>query len=310
MDVLSIQKSYRKIIARFIINERALTQPTVTGSREITIVSTRRYQVGDKIALLNQATMDVEFHLINDILDSRTLQTSHDISDIYPVTSNESTTSVVRKAIGDGSGTDAFIQAIYLGDPPVISHYPAITIDMKSRSSEWMTLESTKEKYNIDISIYVLASEYENQYELMMHYTNAIETALFRSFYPLVDPYTSSTLTNDITPEDVLFSVDDTADGYFCRGQWIWFESIDYLRHNKIHDALGSGVYQTVFPISQDFSVGDTVIRPTRHIFNTLPESTQFGVVNKESMLRVSRISLLCEEEVKRHTPFIDSLTF
>ena len=310
MDALAIQKAYRKIIARYLINERALTQPTVAGDREIIVTSTRRFQVGDKIALLDQSTMDVEFHLINAILDARTLQTTHDISDVYPVTGSESTTSVVRKAIGDGEGTDTFIQAIYLGDPPVISHYPAITIDMKSRSSEWMTLESTKEKYNIDISIYVLASEYENQYELMMHYTNAIETALFRSFYPLVDPYTSSTLTNIVVPSDILFSVADTKDGYFCPGQWIWFESLDYLRSNRIYNTLGSGVYQTVFPIGQDFDVGDIVIRPTRHIFNTLPESTQFGTVNKETMLKCARISLVAEEEVRRYVPFLDSLTF
>jgi len=310
MDALSILKAYRKIIGRFIINNRELISPTVTGSRTIEVESTRRFQLGDKIALLNQSTWDVEFHLIADIPDSITITTTHDISAVYPVTGDSSTTSVVRKAIGDGMGTDAFIQAIYLGDPTVISHYPAITIDMKNRSSEWMTLESTKESYNIDISIYIEASQYEAQFELMHAYVHAIETALFRSFYPLVDPYNSSDLTQTVVENDTIFRIENETDGFLCGGSWIWFESLDYLAYNRIKQYQGNGVYETLFPIGQLFDVGDVVIRPARHIFNTLAHQTQYGTVMKETMLKAAVISLRADEEVWRYTPFLDPLTF
>lgn len=310
MDALSILKAYRKIIARFIINERALTAPTIAGDRTITITSTRRYQIGEKIALLNQATYDVEFHIIHDITDQRTLITTHDISDVYPVTGSESTTSIVRKAIGDGLGSDAFIQSIHLGDPAVISHYPAITIDIKNRSSEWMTLESTKETYNIDIAIYVEASQYENQYELMHSYVNQIESALFRSFYPLVDPYNLSTLVQPTVENDTIFRIANETDGFLCSSSWIWFESLDHLTYNRIKGYMGNGIYETFFPIGRQFEVGDSVIRPNRHIFNTLAHQTQYGTVMKETMLKAAILSLRCDEEVHRITLFVDSLTF
>lgn len=305
MNALSILKSYRKIIGRFIINERELTAPTTPGSRTITVTSTRRYLAGEKIALLNTETYDVEFHVIAAIPDSRTLITSHDISDTYPATK-----SIVQKSIGDGLGTDTFIQSIHLGDPAAISHYPAITIDVKNRNSEWMTLESTKETYNIDISIYVEASQYENQFELMHTYTDAIERALFRSFYPLVDPYNSSPLVENVVENDTVFRIENQTDGYLCQGSWIWFESIDSLAYNRLRSSQGNGVYETLFPIGREFSIGDTVIRPNRHIFNTLAHQTQWGTVMKETMLKAAVISVKAEEEVWRHTPFIDPLTF
>ena len=259
---------------------------------------------------MNQSTYDVEFHLIADITDHTTIVTSHDISDVYPVTGDSSTTSVVRKSIGDGSGTDAFIQAIYLGDPTVISHYPAITIDMKNRSSEWMTLESTKETYNIDISIYVEASQYENQFTLMHSMVDSIEDALFRSFYPLVDPYNSSDLTQSVIHNDTIFQIENTTDNFLCGGSWIWFESLDHLRNNRIQGYQGNGVYETVFPIGQEFDIGDAVIRPARHIFNTLAHQTQYGTVMKETVLKAAVVSIKCDEECWRHTPYLDSLTF
>jgi len=305
MDALSILKSYRKIIGRFIINERELTANTVTGSRTISVTSTRRYQVGEKIALLNTSNWDVEFHIIESIDDARTITTAHDISDVYPAS-----TSVIRKALGDGLGTDTFIQAIYLGDPAVISHYPAITIDLKSRSSEWLTIESTKETFEIDISIYVEASQYENQFELMHTYADAIEDALFRSFYPLVDPYSSSELALPITAGDTVFRIENETDGLLCRGSWIWFESLDFLQYNRLKSYQGNGIYETVFPINQDFDAGDLVIRPKRHIFNTLAHQTQYGTVMKETMLKAAVVSIRAEEEVWRHTPFLDPLTF
>ncbi len=133
---------------------------------------------------------------------------------------------------------------------------------------------------------------------------------MFRSFYPLVEPYNTAQLTQDIAPDDVLFAVDNTTDGYLCPGNWGWLISLDNLRWNRVSNYLGSGVYETYRQIGQDFSEGDTVIKPTRHIFNTLPKSTQFGTVIKETMLKAAVISVVAEEEVWRHTPFVDSLTF
>lgn len=309
MDSLAIQKAYRKIIARYIVNERELTSEASQGSTSISITSTRRFNVGDKIALIDQRTMDAEVLLISDIPDQRTLTFSTGLLGTYPVTGNSDTTSVVRKIIGAETGTEAFIQSIYLGDPTVISHYPAITIDMKTRSSEWMTIESTKETYNIDITIYITAADYGSQYEMMHSYVNAIEQALFRSFYPLVDPYFGGTLAEDVSYDDYLIKVTDP-DTFTCHGDWLWLESLDYLKFNRINRYLGNGVYELLRKVGQEFSAGDSVISPKRHIFNTLPESTRFGTVMKETMLKAAIIGVTAQEEVWRHSPFVDPLTY
>ena len=312
MDSLAIQKAYRKIIARFIVGERELTVDASTGDTQITIKSTRRFCPGEKVAIIDQATYEAEVMVIDAVIDQRTLQFTTELIGDYEVTGNASTTAIIRKLIGAENGTEAFIQSIYLGDPEVISHYPAITIDMKSRNSEWLTIESTKETYNIDISVYVKAGDYGSQYELMHSYVNAIEQALFRSFYPLVDPYVTSTLTEDVDRNDILIRIDDS-NTFECQGGWLWFENVDFLRWNQVRRYLGEGVYELIREVGQEFSAGDTVIAPRRHIFNTLPESTEFGTVNKgggDGMIKAARIKVIAQEEVWRRVPYIDSLTF
>ena len=63
-----------------------------------------------------------------------------------------------------------------------------------------------------------------------------------------------------------------------------------------------------MLPVGAEFAVGDSVIRPHRHIYNTLPHSTAYGTVNKETTLKAAVISYKAQEEVRRFTPFIDPL--
>jgi len=308
MDALAIQKAYRKVISRYIVNERELTSAASIGDTNISITSSRRFVLGDKVAVIDQATGDAEIVVICAIPDKQTITVETELIGGYPVTGNASTTSIIRKLLGYESGIEAFIQSIYLGDPEVISHYPAITIDLKSRDSEWITLESTKESYTIDISVYVEAADYEAQYELMHRYANAIEQALFRSFYPLVDPYTAGVLAEDVAPDDIIISITED-DKFVCTGNWIWLESVDYLRYNRLSKYLGNGVYELTHPPGRPFSAGDAVITPSRHIYNTLPASTRFGTVNKGTMLKAAVIKVVASEEVWRHQPFVDPLT-
>ena len=304
MDSLAIQKTYRKIIARYIVNEREITADLNIGDTSVPISTARRFSAGDKIAITNETTGQYEIAQIDVVADTRTLNLTTSL-----INSWSASDSIVRKLLGASSGTEAFINGIYLGDPPVISHYPAITIDMKSRSSEWMTLESTKETYNIDITVYILASHYADQYELMHTYVDYIEQAFFRSFFPLVEPFFTAILANDISPEDTIFRVEE--DTFTCAtGGWIWFESLDYLRQNRVTRNLGNNVYETLRPIGASFTAGDTVVSPRRFIFNQLPERTQFGIANKGTMLKAGQISVMCQEEVLRGIPFRDPLTF
>lgn len=301
MDALSIQKAYRKIIARYIVNERNVTSALSAGDTIIPVESARRFANDEKVVVINPDTSKGEIVVVNSIPDRHTLVAASGLLASY------SSDAVVRKLLGYESGIEQYIQGIYLGDPAVISHFPAITINAKSRSSEWMTLESTREKYQIDITIYVTAADYGAQYEMMHVYVDNIERALYRSLYPLVEPYFEYPLLNDVNKEDYIFQIDGPD---FVCGAMLFFESLDHLIPNRIAQNLGNGVYRTMIPISQDFEAGDKVIWPRRHIFNAIPHGTQYGTVNKGTMLKAAVISVTCEEEVRRFAPYIDPLTF
>lgn len=307
--MLDIQKAIKKIIEKFIVNKIPLSEAASVGSTTVKVLSTRRFCVGEGVVVYNKPSATVqaqgEVHTITDIVDRNTITIDSALVDSYTLSN-----SFVEKLIGFETGNQQFLDGVYIGDPAVIPRYPAITIDAKSRSSEWLTLESTSEKYDIDITVYVQAADFEAQYEMMHAYVKAIESSLFRSFYPLVEPYDVTTLATDVGPDDTVIQVSD-GDFLTCPVlSWIWIESVDFLRPNRVKRILSSNVFELQFPTGQEFSAGDTIIRPHRHIYNTLPHSTQYGTVNKDTMLKAAVISYKAQEEVRRYVPFIDPMTF
>lgn len=306
--MLDIQKSIKKIIERFIVNKVALTSAVSAGSTTVSIASTRRFCVGEGIVVYNKPAAHLqaegEVHTVSNVINTNTIELDSPLVASYPLAN-----SYVEKLIGFETGNQQFLDGVYIGDPAVIPRYPAITIDAKSRTSEWITLESTSEQYDIDITVYVQAADFESQYELMHAYVKAIESSLFRSFYPLVEPWDTTTLAQDLGESDTVIEV---SDGSFLTCpllSWIWLESVDFLRPNRIKRILSSNTFELQFPVGREFSEGDTIIRPHRHIYNTLPHSTQYGTVNKDTMLKAAVISYKAQEEVRRYVPYIDSLT-
>lgn len=306
--MLALQRAIKKIIDRYIVNMTPLTSAVSRGDTTIPIVSSRRYCTGDHVVVYHKPNANTqasgEVHAVVSTPDLHTIVLDEGLVDDYPLAN-----SFVEKIIGFETGNEQFLEASYIGAPEVIPRFPAITIDAKSRSSEWLTLESTQEKYEIDISVFVQAADYESQYEMMMAYVTAIETSLFRSFYPLVEPYDSTTLAEDVLSTDTIIRITDET-LLTCMGGWIWLESHDFLRENRITEYLGNGIYQLLLPAGRSFEAGDKVIRPRRHFFNTLPHSTRYGTVNKGSSLKAAVISYSATEEVRRFVPFIDPLTF
>jgi len=305
--MLYIQKAIKKVIERFIVNMTPLTSSVSVGATTIPVKSSRRYEPFNTVVIYNKPSADIqaegEVHKIIDIPDRNSIVIDEPLVSSYSLSN-----SFVEKMIGYESGNEKFLEAVYIGDPAVIPMYPAITVDAKSRSSEWMTLESTSETFDIDITVYVEEVDYETQYELMHAYVKSIENSLFRSFYPLVEPFDITTLTEAVKVGDTQIKVADGAT-MPCEG-WIWLESYDFLRNNKIIDNLGNNTFQLLFAVSESFDVGDSVIRPRRHIYNPLPASTQYGVVNKGTLLKAAVISYKAQEEVRRYVPYIDPLTF
>lgn len=312
--MLEIQKSIKKIIEKFIAKMIPLTADVSAGSNTVSVQSTRRYIPGDELVIRDRNSSEGEFCKILSIPNHTTMVFCDNLTQSY-----DAENAIIQKIIGYQSGTYDkdnnpevdFLKGIYIGDPDPIPMYPAIVIDAKSRSSEWLTLESTKEKYEIDITVYIDgSSHYEVQYELMQYYVQTIERALFRSLYPLVRPYSTTSFAEPVVAGDEVVKVEDE-DFFVCGMGWVFFESVDWLIPNRFEEHLGNGVMRLVRPIEKDFAVGDIVIRPQRHIFNSLPRSTRYGTINKGGgMLKASVISVEFHEEVRRFNTYIDPLTF
>lgn len=306
--MFEILRAIKNIIERYIVNKTPLRSSVSSGSSSISVQSTRRFCTGDVIVIYHKESDDAqtegEVHTVTEVPDRYTLTIDTPLVSNYTVTN-----SFVEKMIGFSDGTETFLDAVYIGDPEVIPRYPAITVNARTRSEDWLTLESTKRDFDIDITVYVLAADYESQYELMCLYAQSIENALFRSLYPLVEPYDYTILTQDVLPSDTIIQVEDVAFAE-CGGGFIFLESYDFLKSNQIYENLGGGTIRLSLPAGASFSAGDKLIRPKRHIYNSIPASTSYGNSFKSTMLKSAVISYKCSEEVLRHQPYIDPLTF
>ncbi len=307
--MLDIQRSIKKIIERFVLGKISLTSAVVAGSTTIPVTSARRFQCGDNIVIYDDTgsakNIISEWKIITDIPDNNSIVVNEGLEQGY-----SGTVGTIQQLIGFETGVQATLESVYLGGPSVIQRFPAITIQAKSRSSEWLTLESTSETFEIDITVYVTAADYQSQYELMHHFVSKIEQSLFRTFYPLVEPFDETTLAEDVAASDSIIKLVDE-DMLQCKLGWFWFENFDFLRANRARNYLGNGVYDLVMPVGRVFSAGDKVILPHRHIYNTLPSRTDYGAVNtSDGMLQAAVISWTATEEVRRGVPFRDPLTF
>lgn len=304
--MLQLQEAIKKVIERFIVNITPIDAAIPKGVNSIPLTSSRRYQAGDEVAIYSQAILDAtgegEIKTIDCVPDANTIELCESTIDAYPAN-----TSFVQKIV-DGR----FMEGIYLGDPAKISHYPAITINAREKTNEWLTLESTSATYSIDISIFTEAADYESSYRMMHTYAKKIEQALFRSLFPLVEPFGVGTLAAAVDASDTVIQITDLQD-IIGVGGYIWLESWDHLRANRVKNILNvdTGVIELIFPAGRDFAAGDSVIRPHRHFYDAFPRGIQYGTINQESaVFKAAVISYMAREETKRGVPFIDPLTF
>ncbi len=304
--MLQLLEAIKRIIERYIVNITPIDVAVSAGATVIPVASSRRYNAGEQVVIYNQsvlnATGEGEVRDIRCVPDANSIELCEAVIDSY--TAND---SFVQKLIGD-----RFVESIYIGDPRKISHYPAITINARNKENEWLTLSSTTSAFNVDITIFTLAADYESSYRLMHIYAQKIEDALFRSLFPLADPFQVTTLASDVAATDTVIQVADPQAILGVSG-YLWLESWDFLRSNRVKEILDidNGVWELVFPVGRAFSAGDSIIRPSRHFYDAFPRGIEYGTINAEStVFKAAKISYMAREEVKRGNPFVDPLTF
>ncbi len=291
--MINLLEAIKTTIERFIVGRIAITTNLLTGDTQITVTSTRRFKLNDRLAILNKPQPDqpttAEIKQITCIPDNRTIIIDEPLSRDYPLI-----TSAIEK-----THYGSFLDGIYLGNPQSLPNYPAITIELESKQNEPLTLENTTETYNVLITVYSLASDFESQYKTMLHYASEIEHSLFRTMHPLVQPYRALTLAENVEPTDSLIRI--TEDCHLPRNTILFLESVDNTRQVRVKDNLGNNIVQLTEPTGNSFAVNDSVIQPGRWFYVTYCEQINVGTINStDGVLKMAQLRYICKEERRR----------
>ena len=292
MALEEILDSVRRIIHKWVDTSSRIQTNVTRGDTVICVRSSRRFSAGDQVMLKNNTVY--ETGLVVDSIDSDTTLTF--ISPILNDWTVSQNTQLV-KAIDEN-----FVQGIYIGDPDVIPRFPAITVNGISRSSEWFTLESTKEHYELEINVYVQDSTHESGYRFLLHLVDTIQYGLKRNVFPLVNDYDIIGITENITRGEVVIKLSEAndvnnykriilEDEYNNQEDWI-------IRVYDADPSDGSVYVRLKDPVCYDFSISDTsVIVPKRFIYNSWPVNINYGKIHKGTLLKAATISWFADEE-------------
>ena len=298
--ILPLLEGLRRIIARWVITESPLTANAAIGASTITVRNTIRFQAGDEILIKNNLDdPDIENGLtVKRVIDETHIELNRPLSFAWTVAAG---CSVMKTFHGN------YVRAIYLGEPDTIPQYPAITVNGTSKNSEWYTTRATKERYNVEIGVFVEDATQEEGYKFLLEITAIIEQGLKRNIYPLVDSYETFQLTQDIAPGDVYIKVDDTSK--FVCGNITLIEDEYKMHENHVKEVVDGTTLRMETPIHVPYLAANTqLIKPDRFIHNSWPSDTNEGKIHKGTLLKCAVISYFAEEiELQFNQPWSDT---
>lgn len=283
----------RRIIMRWVVTRTVLIADAKAGDTSISVKSTLRFRVGDQFLITNTAEDMENLLYVKAIADRHTITladangNSRGLKWDWPLSKG----ATIFKTMDD-----LLIKAVFFGEPDVITDLPAITVAPQSRSSEVMTFRATKEKFTVEIGIFVSGSTQEEGDRFLQHIADTIQYGLKRNFYPLLNDYKTTTLTADISKGDQHIKVADAS--IFATGSnEIIIEdeyNIQVVGISAVCDAHTLRLYQVA---DFDFDSADTiVIKPNRLPFNSWPSDITFGKIKKGTLLKAATISYFVEE--------------
>lgn len=294
MALVEVLDGIRRIIHKWVHTVSPLASNLQAGDTQIYVQNTRRFEPGNQIMLKNSEVY--ETGLVIASVDSE----NHILNLVSPVLNNWDVgpNTVVIKTLNE-----QFVQGIYVGDPDVIMKYPAITVMGNSRSSEWMTLEGTKERYEIEVGIYVQASAHEKGYRYLLNMADTVQKGLKRNIMPLIDDYDIISLSENASKGDINIKVTEREKLENNYGRLV-LEDTENNQETWVQN-LFNGDSETVnlrHPLVHDFSKGTSIIIPHRHVYNSWPATIDYGKVHKGELLKAATISWFAEEEEMQWT--------
>lgn len=288
MSMEEVLDSLRRIITRWTVTETLLLSDTNIGDTILTVDNTKRFIAGDEIMIKNSTKGELGL-IVSSIIDETHLSVTTPVKFQWYTSELAS----IRKTFYKNS-----IQSVYLGDPENIPKFPAVTINANSLDLEPFTLDSWKQTYNIDITVYVQSSNQEDTYRFLMKTTESIRQGLRDNFFPLVGPYNSTYITQNIVSGDTFIKVTDSS--IFSNGVRVLIEDIYKSEEHTIKSIPDSTTIETFIPICHNFDITNNLIaiQPSRFFYSSYPTNTQFGTIFKGTLLKASKITWQAYEEV------------
>lgn len=282
----AVADSVRRTVMRWANTRVNLIADANAGATSISVFSTRRFVEGDQIVIHND-NEDMENMLeIASISGRNTINLTTPLKWSWPLSAG----GHVMKTFDN-----QYIKAVYFGEPDVITDLPAVTVNVTTSASEFLTIRATKERYNIEIGVFVAASSQEEGDRFLRKTANAIQFGLKRNFYPLLNNYQTTTLTADIVASDFHIKVADTS--IFTPGQMIMIEDEYNIEVHAITSVCDSSTLQLAQVIEYDYDKdATTVIKPRRWPYNSWPSDIQYGKIYKGTLLKAGVISYFIEE--------------
>jgi len=287
--MIDILESVRRTVYRWVNTTVPLTTDAAFGGTTLKVTSSNRFRVGDEVALHDGVNGEPGLR-IAEIPDRNTIILE---SPIKTIAGWRSTANGMLTKTYDGQ----FIQAIYIGEPDVIPAYPAITIMGQKRTSEWFTLETTKERYSLQIVIYAHNDNHEAAYRMVSQIANIIQLGLKKNVFPLVGPYETVNVIADVNGGDEFIKVADSSK-FQCENK-ILLENryrAEELRVAEIVDPTTIRVWPNPY---NDFLVSEQTkaIILSRFIYNSWPSDIDYGFKYKGTLLHAASISWFAEEQ-------------
>jgi len=287
-----ILDSVRRIISRWVSTQTVLTEDASPGDTILTVNTSNRFKEGDEVIIRNSVQGETPV-FVDNIVDETHIQLTDTVRFRWRVSNN----SILEKTFNQN-----LVQGIYMGDPDIIPRYPAVTVNALNRSSEWITLDSTQETYNVQISIYVRDSNQEGAYRFLLQMVDTIQKGLKQNIYPLVGPYNTTTLKADIDRDDIFIKVNDIS--LFEKGSRINIEDRWKVGEFMVQSVVDDETLQLDVPSCYSWNMSDNtqVIKLDRFFFNSWPATIDYGKIFKGTMLKAATIDWFAWEEIIENT--------
>ena len=294
--MLDVLESVRRIIYRWVNTQTPLVTDANPGDSIITVESTKRWIEGDEFALVQYDNNGHQPRLyIEEILDNNRIRLKEPVRGSSPWRVSEQT--VVRKTFDS-----QFFEGIFIGDPDVIAKFPAITIMGENRQSEWLTIGSTKEAYNLQVTIYVKQESNERAYRNLLKITDVVEKGLKNNIFPLIGKINVSNLTADYIQGDTFIKVSDSS--IYRENQSVLIENLHRSEESSVKCIIDSTTLQLHISYRNSYSTEDNskIIGLNRFIYNSWPASINYGHIHKGSLLHASTIEWFAWEQEIQET--------